>query len=87
MSNKSHDFVTAAINEDTLRRAMWARLDAALQSGKVIIEEHRTRMAEALLMHGICLIPSPHLQDHQFVVSQGVYDAAVELAQPKKEKV
>lgn len=68
------------MDEDTFRRAFMARLKAAQVTGEKLVEEHRFKTAEVLLSAGLTLIPSEHLQDHQFVVSQGIYDAAMKIA-------
>jgi Ni,Fe-hydrogenase maturation factor len=64
------------IRGDTLSRAFLARLQAASMSMRELIEQHRHDIAMSMLSTGICLIPSDHLQDNQFVVSRGIYDAA-----------
>jgi hypothetical protein len=69
------------IAEDTFSRGLRASLEVAQMTGKKLIEEHRIRVAGTLLSAGIHLIRSEHLQDHQFVVSPGVYAAAVKLCE------
>ncbi len=61
-----------------LSNAFRARLEAASLTGKRLVEEHRHNCAKALLTAGITLIPSDNLEDHQFVVSRGVYNAALQ---------
>jgi hypothetical protein len=68
--------ISRAISDDTLRRGLLARMQMAMASGEKLVEEHRARVAETLLHAGLHLIPSDHLQDHQFVVSRGIYEAA-----------
>jgi|GEM_PF-5114603 len=78
-SNQYTDFafpVQRAIEEDTLARALRAQLDLMGKTGEKLVQEHRERVAEALLTAGITLIPCEHLLDHQFAVSPGVYEAA-----------
>jgi len=65
-----------AIDNDTLTSALRGRMDAAFKTGEELVKSHRESLAHALFSSGITLIPSDHLLDHQFVVSQGVYDAA-----------
>ncbi len=78
---------TKAMDEDTLRRSMMVRLDLAIKSGEQIVEDYRIKVAETFLLAGITLIPSDHLQDHQYVVSRGVYDAAMKLCKAEKREV
>jgi hypothetical protein len=75
------------MDRDTVMRMrrLRARIDAACKSGEAIIEHHRMELANALLMTGICLTPSDHLQDHQFVVSQGVFNAAKKLTDGERK--
>lgn len=47
--------------------------------------EYRERTAQELLRAGIHLIPCDWLQDHQFVVSRGIYDAVQQLCASHKE--
>ena len=65
-----------SIDNDTLRRALLARMELAMKTGERLVEVHRDRIAEALLSAGLTLIPSEHLLDHQFCVSPGVFAAA-----------
>lgn len=76
MSDWSDSTFRRELEADTLNRAFRARLDAMRESAGNLLERHRHDAAMALLSAGICLIPSDHLQDHQFVVSRGVYDVA-----------
>ena len=62
-----------------LQSGLMARLEVARLSGEKLVDEYRERVAQALLQAGITLIPSDHLQDHQYVVSRGVYEAAKKL--------
>lgn len=78
---------TKAADADTLRRALYAGMEQAKVSGERLVEDYRLRIAETFLLAGITLIPSQHLQDHQFVVSQGIYDAAKKLCNPEKREV
>lgn len=73
------DVFEKTMHDDTLVRGLKARCDIMRITGEKLVEEHRMRAAEALLAAGITLIPSEHLLDHQFVVSQGVYDAAKKI--------
>ena len=59
-----------------LTSAFRARLAAASLSGERLVEQFRHDAAKALIRAGITLIPSENLQDHQIVVSRGVYNAA-----------
>lgn len=59
-----------------LRSAFAARLEVAELHSEKLVEEFRFSCAKALLSAGITLIPSENLEDHQFVVSRGVYEAA-----------
>ena len=67
------------INNDTLQKALYGRFEAMRMTGEKLVEEHRMKCAEALLSAGLCLIPSEHLEDNQFVVSRGVYEAVKKL--------
>ena len=60
------------VYENTFR----ARLLAAEKTGEKLRKEFQENCAEALLRAGLRLIPSDHLRDHEFVVSNGVYEAA-----------
>ncbi len=73
-----HDY-SREIDRDTLSRAFFARLSTAEKSAEEFVREYRHNTAEVLMSIGICLIPSEHLRDDQFVVSQGVYDAAKKI--------
>lgn len=68
------------IDADFFTKAMKAQIDLMGTTGEKLIQEYRDRVASTLLSAGICLIPSDHLMDHQYVVSRGVYDAAKKLA-------
>jgi len=59
-----------------LEAGIRAQLEIMRMTGDRLVEEFRTRCAETLLKSGTQLIPSDYLQDHQFVVSRGVYEAA-----------
>lgn len=59
-----------------LGRSLKARLEIMQTMGKKLADEYREKVASALLESSLTLIPSDHLQDHQFVVSRGVYEAA-----------
>ena len=67
-------------NEDLARFAM-ARFQALMESktleGKRLQE--LDRRASILIAAGVTLIPSEHLKDNEFVVSQEIYDAAKRL--------
>lgn len=67
------------IEFDTLRRSLHARMELMVMTGEKLVAEHRQRVAETLLAAGITLIPSDSLQDHQFAVSRGVYEAAKKM--------
>ena len=71
--------IERTINEDTLTRAIRGRMDAMTLTGEKLVEEHRRRIAHSLMVCGLTLIPSEHLTDNQFVVSRGVYDAAMRI--------
>ncbi len=77
---EQHD-IERCLNEDTLTRAMRARMDAMTMTGEKLVHENRRRVAHSLLSCGLTLIPSEHLTDNQFVVSRGVYDAAKLIAE------
>ncbi len=79
--------INNAINQDTLRRSLMARMEDARLSGERITEDYRNKIAETFLLAGITLFPSDTLLDHQYVVSRGVYEAAMKLAKPTKETV
>ncbi len=68
-----------SLDQDTLRRGLFARMELALQSGEKIVEEARMKFAEGVLSSGFSIIPSQHLQDNQIVVSEGVYRAVKEI--------
>lgn len=59
-----------------LSRSMKARIELMQMTGKKLADEYRDKVACTLLEASLTLIPSDHLQDHQFVVSRGVYEAA-----------
>jgi len=59
-----------------LSRSLHARLEVMQMMGKKVADEYRDRVASTLLEASLTLIPSDHLQDHQFVGSRGVYEAA-----------
>lgn len=67
---------------ELLTTALRARVDA--WSAGVILDEARENQARVLLQAGVTLIPSEHLQDNQFVVSRGVYEAAKRLTERVK---
>lgn len=73
-------------NEDRsmneLGRAMRAQLEIMGLAGKKLAEEYRQQVASTLLTASLTLIPSDHLQDHQFVVSRAVYEAAKRMVGP-----
>ena len=53
-----------------------ARLAALDLTGPKLVKEYRENLAQAILAAGMTVIPLGSLQDHQIVVSRGVYDAA-----------
>lgn len=63
-----------------LESGIRAQIELMGMTGEKLINEFRQRCAETLLRSGMQLIPSDHLQDHQFMVSRGVYEAAKEIA-------
>lgn len=67
------------VEADVHWRGFLTKLEIAEMCGKQVAEEYRQRIAQSLLECGLTLIPSDHLQDHQFVVSRGVYKAALEV--------
>lgn len=67
------------IEADRMRSAMAAQLEQLQRSGDGLMQEYRVKAAKALIGCGMQLIPSDTLRDGQFVVSRGVYDAAIEL--------
>ena len=75
------DEIREAVDADTFARAFRARLEAAELTGDKLVAEYRHKTAETLMMAGLCLIPSEHLNDNQFVVSRGIYDAAIKIAE------
>ena len=76
MSMNARDFISEAIDADSLDRAFHGRLDAMRLTGEKLVKEHQHQCAMTLLQGGLTLIPSDHLLDHQFVVSRAVYEAA-----------
>lgn len=58
-----------------------ARLEIMQMMGKKLADEYREKVASTLLEASLTLIPSDHLQDHQFVVSRGVYEAAKRIVE------
>lgn len=58
-----------------------ARLHVMELVGKKLADEYREQVASTLLTASLTLIPSDHLQDHQFVVSRGVYEAARKMVE------
>lgn len=74
------------LDADSLSRAFRARLEAMHATSSKLVERHRTECAEALLASGLSLIPSEHLRDHEFVVSRGVYEAAMKLIKPDRKE-
>lgn len=77
---REREQIKQEMDADTFRRGFYARLEAAKLTGDKLVQEHRNKVAEALLSAGINLIPSDHLRDHEFVVSRGVYEAAKKIA-------
>ena len=71
--------VEKEIRCNDIRSAFLAQLYDVEKSGESLIEDYREKAAKALYSAGLQLIPSDHLQDHQFVVSRGVYKAAQKL--------
>lgn len=63
-------------NFNELGRGLRAQLEIMGMTGKKLAEEYRQQVASTLLTASLTLIPSDHLQDHQFVVSRGVYESA-----------
>ena len=61
-----------------------ARLEIMEMMGAKLVEEYREKTASTLLQAALTLIPSDHLQDHQFVVSRGVYEAARRIVETGK---
>ncbi len=79
--------ISEQIDADTMRRALFARMEQMKLAGEQLVEDYRQKMAESFLLAGITLIPSEYLHDHQFVVSRGVYDAALKMASAKKTEI
>lgn len=77
-SNRSWEDSYSVRNFEQMFRA---QLDAMEKSGKELVREHRHNTAKVLLSAGLRLIPSQYLDDDQFVVSQGVYDAAKRIVE------
>ncbi len=75
-----YSYTNADFNKDRLAneigRSLKARLEIMEMMGKKVVEEYREQVAHSLLSANLTIIPSDHLQDHQFVVSRGVYEAA-----------
>ena len=74
-----NDLVQQDIDADFLRRSMYARLELLNQTGQKLVKEFQLQTAKTLMASGCCLVPSDHLQDNQFCVSRGVYEAAKRL--------
>lgn len=74
---------TRDMHADILSRAFRARLEAAKLTGDKLVQDYREKTAHCLLSAGLNLIPSEHLNDNQFVVSLGVYEAAKRLVSEK----
>lgn len=66
-----------------LSHGMRAQLEIMGMTGKKLAEEYRQQVASTLLTANLTLIPSDHLQDHQFVVSRAVYEAAKRMIEPR----
>jgi hypothetical protein len=64
-----------------LEHSLRARLEVMEIMGRKCVEEYREKVACSLLTASLTLIPSEHLQDHQFVVSRGVYEAAKRIVE------
>lgn len=60
-----------------LDTAFRAHLELAGMNAKALVQRYQRTVANALISAGVCIIPSDVLEDHQFMVSRGVYDAAV----------
>ena len=78
--DRVYTFTEKDRNVRELSASFRAQIDAMELHGKRLVEEYRNDCAKSLLRAGITLIPSDFLQDHQFVVSRGVYEAARQMA-------
>jgi len=76
MMQKNSDFLTMIGKQESCDPLLSPDLMRLHLTGKKLAEEYRNKCAAALVGAGITLIPSEDLEDHQFVVSRGVYDAA-----------
>lgn len=81
MPNPFDAYAERAVRDDTLIRGMKAQLDLMTKTGAKLAEEYREKCAYNLMAAGVALIPSDHLQDHQFIVSRGVYEAAKRICE------
>ena len=77
--------ISKRIDEELLHRGLLSRFEIAMRDAKALAESHQERLATALLESGLCLIPSDHLLDNQFVVSRGVYEAAQRVCKDRKD--
>jgi hypothetical protein len=76
MTQFDYDQVNRDRLANELKNSLHARLEVMEMMGKKVTEEYREQVARTLLTASLTIIPSDHLQDHQFVVSRGVYEAA-----------
>jgi hypothetical protein len=87
----SEDYDFTGVDRDRLanelHRSLRARLEVMEMMGKKCVEEYREQVARSLLTASLTLIPSDHLQDHQFVVSRGVYEKAKKLVEKEGGRV
>jgi hypothetical protein len=64
-----------------------ADFQAMLDKCDKITRAYQAKVAQALVnITGIELIPNEHLQDHQYMVSQGLYDSVQKLI-AEQEKI
>jgi hypothetical protein len=83
MSTKGEEYTSE------FQAAVFARWEASQLDPEVMRREFQKRVARSLMAQGVTLIPSEHLEDHQYVVSVGVYKAAkrlIEEAEKSKGK-
>jgi hypothetical protein len=67
---------TFLLDTSTLEKALMEQFRLTQMDLEEVHKRHRRNVAKHLMASGITLIPSDRLQDHEYVVSRGVYDAA-----------
>jgi hypothetical protein len=65
--------------DDILMRALLAEVSVGTDNLASSVRKNRVKTARALISCGLILSPSDHLQDNQFIVSRGVYEAVMEI--------